>query len=76
LPEAVRELERVENPLNLTVAMSLKSIVSQQHLVAENGGQQLCPVVVEPAVPSVLVKVEACLQPIVERFYSLASSTE
>jgi hypothetical protein len=45
-------------------------------LVGEDGGEQLGPIVIEAVVPRAVMKIEAGLEPIVERFDGLTAAAE
>lgn len=59
--EGVRELEFVEYPLDAAVEMALLMVEVEQELVGKDGGYDLGSIVVQPTMPSVLVKFEARL---------------
>lgn len=68
----MRQLEGIEYPLYLSVLSVATVIVSQEELVGEEGGQELCLVVVESAVPDVVGEFEGVLEPFVKRLHGFA----
>ena len=75
-PEAVRELEFVENPLNTAVSVSTLVVDDEEELIGKDRGEDLRAVVVHASVPHMVVQVEAGFQPIVEWFNFAASSSQ
>lgn len=66
----------IEAPLALPVVAAASRIVKLEQLTAKNARQQLRAVVVQPAIPSLVVHIEACLEPVVEGLDTRAATTD
>ena len=67
-------LEAVEDPLYFAVGCVEFAVVQHEGLVNKDRSEDLGCVVVEPSMPDAVVKIEEILEPLVERFNSLAST--
>src|SRR2546421_8515900 len=70
--EPVGQLQPVEDPLDLAVALALFEGVADQQLVVEDGGQDHGAVVVDAAMPHAVFQLEEFLEVAVERLDALS----
>ena len=73
--EAVRDFQRVENPLNRPVAPAVLVMVANQQLVREHRCGDLSRIVGQSAVPDAVTQLELRFEPLIEWFDRLVAPT-
>ena len=75
-PKGVRQFRDIKDPLHLSMGTVVSAVVVTQELIAANGGKKLPAVVIESAMPNMLVKVEQRFEQLIESFDRDGSTCE